>query len=475
MKSVLVTGAAGFVGSNLTKELCEAGVAVKALVRKPEQAALVSSLGATPVMGDLTDVESLKEAVRGVSGVYHIAALFRQAAVTEERFHAVNVHGTKNILDVAVSAGVKRFIHCSTVGVHGHVQNPPANEESPFNPGDWYQETKAQGEELVYDYLKRGVIQGNIIRPAMIYGPGDERTLKLFKMLAKRRFFYVGPGNALVHFIDVRDLARAFISAMDREDVNCEKFIIGGETSLPLHSLVSIICALIGVPEPKLHLPVKPVQLLGTLCEAICTPFGINPPIYRRRVDFFTKDRNFDCSKSHKLLGFQPKQNLVQELIDILHSYTESGAIDPGAISSNPLIVRDLMGKISEWNASAVKQYGWQREQALGSISHTLLNTDFPTPLEEINRELANGGVWKGVLKHKTSSGNGVKVESKWFLINRLGEGSPYVLESNQPISSDSFAQTAKARAARLTSFAGTSQMAELAEAWPIIMHLRCM
>lgn len=328
MNTFLVTGAAGFVGSNLTRLLVESGENVRGLVRNQKQADIVAALGATPVIGDLRDPESLKRAVEGVQGVYHIAALFRQAGVPDSLYTEVNVEGTRNLIEASIEGGVKRFIHCSTVGVHGHVMNPPANEESPFNPGDLYQDSKARGEKLVREYFDQKKIDGVIIRPAMIYGPGDERTLKLFKMLANKKFFYVGKGAAMVHFIDVRDLARAFKLAMDQTEVNNERFIIAGETSLPLYKLVSIVCQMMGVPEPSLHLPVKPVQLLGTICETVCKPFNINPPIYRRRVDFFTKDRNFDCSKAITKLGFKPAQDLKGELKDILDSYISAGLIE---------------------------------------------------------------------------------------------------------------------------------------------------
>ncbi|GEM_PF-49817 len=431
MKKVLVTGAAGFVGSNITNLLLNSGISVRALVRTEEQARRVSALGCEAVLGDLTDIGSLERAVTGVSGVYHIAALFRQAGVPESQYTAVNVDGTKHLLDASIKAGVKRFIHCSTVGVHGHITFPPASEESPFSPGDPYQRSKLSGETLVNEYFSQGKITGAVIRPAMIYGPNDERTLKLFKMLASRRFFYVGPGNALVHFIDVRDLANAFKLVMEREDINRQTYIIAGESYLSLNSLVSIICSIMGVPPPWLHLPVRPVQMLGSLCEAICEPFNINPPLYRRRVDFFTKDRSFDCSKAVKELGFQPKLSLVQELLDIINSYIENGDIDSKGVAFPSLMLRNLDGKINLWNNRAVDTYGWSKEQALGNISHSFLKTTFPDNLEKINDNLSTSGRWHGVLGHNTNNGSRISVDSKWFLIKRLFSPDPYVLELN--------------------------------------------
>lgn len=324
---VLVTGAAGFVGSALTSHLVSKGYSVRAMVRKPSDSEKVVKLGAEPVVADLNDVDSLSNAVSGIKQVFHIAALFRQANLPNSEFYRVNVEGTKNLLDLSVRAGVENFIHCSTNGVHGDIENPPGDENSPYLPGDHYQVSKLEGEKLVLAYVKEGKIKGSVIRPAMIYGENDSRFLKLFKGIAEKKFFYVGPGNALVHFIDVRDLAASFRLAAETRDANGEAFLIAGETCLPLNQAVRKIANLLSVPEPWLHLPLKPMQTIGTICETICAPLHINPPIYRRRVDFFVKNRSFDCTKAKRVLGFKPAQKFEDELKDIIGSYIKSGAI----------------------------------------------------------------------------------------------------------------------------------------------------
>jgi dihydroflavonol-4-reductase len=153
------------------------------------------------------------------------------------------------------------------------------------------------------------------------------RTLKLFKMVAERKFFYVGRGDAFVHFIDVRDLAQAFLLALKRTDLNGDVFIIAGHTALRLKTVVEYIASCFGVKPPSLHLPVRPMQLLGTACEILCKPLGIEPPIFRRRVDFFTKNRCFDTSKAQRVLGFTPSQNYQEEIQDIIRWYREHNFI----------------------------------------------------------------------------------------------------------------------------------------------------
>lgn len=322
---VLVTGAGGFVGGELVNALLRKGCRVRAMVHSLARQGGLANLPVEVVEADLSNQDSLRRAVDGVAEVYHIASIFRQAGLPESVFHDVNATGTQRLLDACIEAGTQRVIHCSTVGVLGHIDHPPADENTPYNPGDMYQRSKMDGEKIALDYFNSGKIRGVVIRPAMIYGPGDERTLKMFRMIAHRRFFFVGPGNAQVHFIDVRDLAQAFILAMGKTALNGEVYIVAGQRSLPLLELVEIIAREIGVPPLRLHLPVKPMQWLGSLCEAVCTPFRIQPPIFRRRVDFYTKNRAFDCRKAHRDLGFVPAQSLEQEIRDIIADYRQRG------------------------------------------------------------------------------------------------------------------------------------------------------
>lgn len=322
---ILVTGAGGFVGGQLVRELVSRGAAVRAMVRHPDKAGFLKDLGVELVQANMKEAASLARAVEGVGGVCHIAALFREAGLPDSEYHKVNVEGTQSLLEAAIAAGVRRFIHCSTVGVLGHIENPPADENTPYNPGDVYQRSKMEGEKIALDYFRSGRISGVVIRPAMIWGPGDTRTLKMFRMIARGRFFYVGRGRASVHFIDVRDLARAFVLALEHDERHGEIYIIAGRQALPLRSLAEAIASRLAVRPPRLCLPVKPMQWLGSACEALCTPLGISPPLYRRRVDFYTKSRSFNGTKAERDLGFRPAQGLVEEVGDIIEDYKERG------------------------------------------------------------------------------------------------------------------------------------------------------
>jgi len=310
----LVTGAAGYVGGEVVRQLLERKATVRAMVRNPSQAAELERLGVEVVVADLQKPETLPAAVQGVTYLYHVASLFRAAGLPESVFHDINAEGTRRLLDSAIAAGVKRFVHCSTGGVLGHIQNPPADENAPYNPGDAYQRSKLEGEQIAMDYFRSGKIRGVVIRPAMVYGPGDTRNLKMFRMIARRKFFYVGDGTTKVHFVDVRDLARGFILAMEHDELNAEIYHIPGPKSVTQKEMAEMIANELGVRPPWIHLPVKPMQWLGSACEAICAPLGIDPPIFRRRVDFFTKHREFNGAKAARDLGYRPAQSLEDEV-----------------------------------------------------------------------------------------------------------------------------------------------------------------
>jgi nucleoside-diphosphate-sugar epimerase len=309
----------------MVRFLVEKGVPVRAMVRDEEKADRLSSSGVEVVVADLRAKEALAGAVRGVERVYHIASLFRQAGFPEEVFRDINAEGVRRLFDAAIDAGVRRIVHCSTVGVLGHVADPPGTEESPYSPGDMYQRTKLEGEKIAMEYFRSGRMRGVVIRPAMIYGPGDTRNLKLFRMIARGMFFYVGKGDCFVHFVDVRDLVRAFYLAMTKNDLNAEVYIIPGQRAVPLTEMVNLVADKLAVRRPRLHIPVKPMQWLGSLCEAVCRPVGIEPPLYRRRVDFFTKNRHFDGSKAERDLGYKPRTTFEEEISEILDWYREQG------------------------------------------------------------------------------------------------------------------------------------------------------
>lgn len=324
-KQILVTGGTGFTGGHLCRRLVREGYQVRVLVRKNSQDSALKAMGVELATGDLRDRSSLELAVAGIDTVYHIAALFRPENVTREDFWQVNVEGTRNLIEASINAGVNRFIHCSTVGVHGEIKNPPATEETPYNPGDDYQCSKTEAEKVALQYMKDGQISMVIFRPGGIFGPGDLRFLKLFRAIKKRQFLMLGSGEVLYQLIYIDDLVDGIIRCGTDDNAVGGVYILTGAKAITLNDFVQEIADVVETPFPKLRLPVMPVYWAGFLCELICKPFGIDPPLYRRRVDFFRKNRSFDTSKARQQLSFVPKTELKQALQLTADWYIENG------------------------------------------------------------------------------------------------------------------------------------------------------
>jgi nucleoside-diphosphate-sugar epimerase len=307
---VLVTGGTGFAGSHLVKRLHKMGMKVRLIVRDKAKCNIFNGLDLEVVQGDVTDMEAVDEAVKGVEKLFHIAAVYRTAGIQDKVYRNVHVRGTENLLEASIKHGVKRFVHCSTVGVHGHIANPPANENYPFQPGDIYQKTKLEGELKAVQFGHETGLPVSVVRPCAIYGPGDMRLYKLFKMASRRIVPILGPGTIYYHMVYIDDLVNAFLLASESEKAVGEAFIAGGAEIPTLNELIQVIASVQNYRPIKVHLPVKPFQWLGSICEKICIPLNIEPPIYRRRVDFFTKSRAFDIGKAARMIGFKPEVSL---------------------------------------------------------------------------------------------------------------------------------------------------------------------
>ena len=310
MSSTLVTGATGFTGGHLARGLLARGDKVRVLVRERERARDLEAAGADIAVGDLRDRSAIESALKGVNVVYHIAAIYRQAGVTTATYRAVNATAVGEVVEAASRAGATRVVHCSTVGVHGNIEHPPANEEAPLSPGDIYQDTKLEGERIAREAGQRTGVEVTIVRPSGIYGPGDRRLLKLFGGVARGRFPMLGSGEIYYHLTYIDDLVEGFRLCGELPAAANRTYILAGGEVTTLNELVKLIAEVAGVKPPRVHFPVWPVWTAAALCEAVCVPFGIEPPLYRRRVDFYTKSRAFDISRARQELGYAPRVGL---------------------------------------------------------------------------------------------------------------------------------------------------------------------
>jgi nucleoside-diphosphate-sugar epimerase len=275
------------------------------------------------VPGDLRDRRALADATAGVDVVYHIAAIYRQAGVSTDTYRAVNATAVGDLIEAAARGGVRRVVHCSTVGVHGDVQGPPADEDAPLKPGDVYQETKLEGERAAREAGARTAVEVTIVRPTGIYGPGDRRLLRLFRGVARRRWVTLGRGEIYYHLTYIDDLVEGFRLCGEHPAAANRTYILAGGEVTTLNALVALIAEVAAVPAPRLHLPVWPFWMAGAACEALCAPLGIEPPIYRRRVDFFTKSRAFDIARARHELGYAPQIGLREGITRTLTWYRD--------------------------------------------------------------------------------------------------------------------------------------------------------
>jgi nucleoside-diphosphate-sugar epimerase len=322
---VLVTGATGFTGGHLALTLARRGVEVRALVRNAATSTSLEASGIELSIGDLRDPVSFSRAAEGVEVVYNIAAVYRQAGVSTDTYHTVNAGAVGHLVEAAHRGGARRVVHCSTVGVHGDVEHPPANEDAPLQPGDIYQVSKLEGERLAREKGRQLGIEVTIARPSGIYGPGDRRLLKLFRGVARRRWVTLGKGEIYYHLTYVDDLVEGLRLCGEHPGAANRTYILAGAEVTTLNALVKLTAEEAGVPVPRLHLPVWPFWIAGALCEAVCVPFGIEPPIYRRRVDFFTKSRAFDIARACAEIGFAPGTGLREGIRRTLEWYRAHG------------------------------------------------------------------------------------------------------------------------------------------------------
>ncbi|MDT8420522.1 MAG: NAD(P)-dependent oxidoreductase [Desulfuromonadales bacterium] len=324
--NILVTGGTGFTGAALVLRLLELGHEVVSLDNQPGIfSERLTAAGARVVTGSVTDKQLVSKVTEGVEVVFHLAAAFRKLNVPDSHYFDVNVNGTRWVMEAAEKQGVKKVVYCSTQGVHGNIDNPPGNEKSPIAPADYYQQTKYEGEEVVQEFIAKGM-NCTILRPTAIYGPGDpERFFMIFRRVKNGTFPMFGSGATTYHPVYIDNLVDAFVLAMDPEKGKGGTYIIGDEEYVPIKDLVVRVAKAMDVPVKVPHYPILPLVIAGHLCEKICKPFGITPPIFPRRVDWYRQYRGFDISKAKNELGYQPRIGLDEGLKNTAEWYKQEG------------------------------------------------------------------------------------------------------------------------------------------------------
>ena len=325
--NVLIAGGTGFIGSRLALRCLEMGYEVTVLGQENTEAEkqnrrLIESRGASVILGSVTDKKLLDEMVVGIDTVFHLAAAQHEANVPDQMFYDINVAGTRNLLEASLSAGVKRFVHGSTIGVYGDPTGP-VNEMSVCNPVNIYGKTKLEGEKLALSYTDR--LPVTVIRISETYGPGDRRLLKLFRAIQKKRFFKIGPGRNLHQLIYIDDLIDGMISASESDKAVDEVILLVGEGALTTDEMCDTIAETLMTALPAFRAPLFPFLAAAVIMEKTLRPLGIQPPLHRRRMDFFIKSFSFSNTKSGELLSFKPKYSFDKGSAETARWYVENG------------------------------------------------------------------------------------------------------------------------------------------------------
>ncbi|MDP4012382.1 MAG: NAD-dependent epimerase/dehydratase family protein [Candidatus Nanoarchaeia archaeon] len=310
MKTALVTGATGFIGRHLVKELLKQGYKIKVLARN-----LKSTEDIEVIKGDITNPNSLKGITTGVDYVFHLAALTNTPQGTRNPyalFRKINVQGTVNLLKECKD--IKKFVYFSSVDALGIIQNEVLDERSIGNPTEPYEISKYESELEVKKFQEETGIPVTIMRPAMVYGEGEVAdamkinvaVLQMCKMVKKFMFPIIGSGKNKLPFTHVNNIVQASISAIKTKDAEGQTYMLADERSYSLNEVVKTIANIERVRFPSIRIPKIIAYPAAIFFEILNKIIGINPPLTRSGISYITSNRLFNIKKAKKELNYKP-------------------------------------------------------------------------------------------------------------------------------------------------------------------------
>jgi len=324
---ILITGATGFMGSNLAKKLTEEGHEVTALVRKQSNANFLNKIGVKIIYCDLNDYRSLKNKLKQVDVVYHLAALKRGSFYSKKEYFNVNVKSVENLMNDCPE-NLQRFVYCSSAGVHGNnfeKSELPVNESYPYKAYSVYEQTQVLAEKTVERVSKKRNMPCTIIRPGFTYGPGNISMIKMFGLIKRHHFFiFAGKGNNLIHPTYIDDFINALILIIKNKKAVNEKFLIAGKEITTSNQLVSCIAKSLNVDLRKVNFSTSLLKFGGSAADFLGRNLGTDFPI-TKIVDFLVKSRTYDCSKAEKMLGYKAKVGIKRGVNKTVDWYEQQG------------------------------------------------------------------------------------------------------------------------------------------------------
>jgi nucleoside-diphosphate-sugar epimerase len=322
----LVTGGTGFTGSQLVKRLLARGHEVVALDnQKGIMFDELTAKGARITIGSVLDPALVGSCVDGCEVVYHLAAAFRRVNLPKQVYWDTNVTAMRDLLRTCRAKGVRKVVYCSTQGVHGNVDNPPGDEETPIEPEDYYQLTKFEGEKVAAEFIRDGM-DITTLRPTAIYGPGDPgRFLMLFKRVKSGAFPFFGTGEALYHPLYIDNFLDAFELAAEKPEGSGRVYLIADEQYYTIKEIVRKIARIMNVDLKIVHYPFWPLYAVSAVVEALFKPLPMDPPLFRRRADWFRQNRAFRIDRAKAELDYRPAVDLDEGLKRTYEWYRDNG------------------------------------------------------------------------------------------------------------------------------------------------------
>lgn len=313
--TVLVTGAAGFLGSHLVELLLEGGESPRVLVRPGEDATALTGGDVDVHCGDLADPAALAAAARGVDTVLHCAARTGPWGPAGE-YERVNVRGLETLVRTVLAAGVRRLVHVSSITVHGNDVRGAADESAPLrgerNP---YSRSKVAGERLLERMIREQAAPVTIVRPGWIYGPRDSASFaRLAEKVASGRMALLGDGSNHLPLIYVRDVARGIVLAAEAEQAVGRSYVLVNDEPVTQRAFLDAIAAELGVPAPKRRFPYRPALAAGATAEVLGR-LGRRrepPPVMRYGLQLLGGENRFLIARAREELGFDPVVDLAE-------------------------------------------------------------------------------------------------------------------------------------------------------------------
>ncbi len=307
--ATLITGATGYIGSILTRQLADQGEEIHVLCRTQPEAKEIERTNIKLFKGDITEPDSLIKAMRGIDRVHHMAAYARIWAKDPGIFYRINVEGTKNLLEAAKKSGIKKVVYTSTAAVIGPTAGRPMTENDPrttgfFNP---YEETKAEAEQIALAFANND-LQVVIINPSRVYGPGldsgSNPFTKIIELYIKGKWRIIpGNGNDIGSYCYVDDVVHGILQAMEKGRSG-ERYILGG-VNVTFNEFINTTRQLSGIDKKLRHIPFSVLSIFSHLQLAYAKLTGKPPTITPDWIRKYNYHWALDSSKAMNELGYR--------------------------------------------------------------------------------------------------------------------------------------------------------------------------